>query len=166
MTPFQSNAGSKNSYEKRDKNKPVSEETQVLFSYKTEHTSHSSACQSGEKSTSGKCGRQDEVLKDIAMFPKFKRHKNLKRSDSMNDLFEKTFAAQLKMFPELRKCLKHKITNLIYRHQKMEAPTLQIHFGISLHMYEAPQSSLQRQQNVTPIKMTTMFFDLQFLFLM
>ena len=81
-----------------------------------------------EKSIRGRHCSQNQVFNEIATFLKFKWSKGSKKNDSADDLFGKTFAAELKMFPEQRKCLlKHEITTLIYRYERMEVATLQMH---------------------------------------
>ena len=84
----------------------------------------------------------------------------MKTSDSADNLFGKTIAAKLKIFPEQIKCLvKHEITNLIYKHKKIEVATSQTHSGNSSDTYKISQFMLHHQQIVTPTFFVLLFFS-------
>ena len=87
--PFQSDAGSEDSFEKVDETESVSEETEVLFSCNTECTSSSSGRQSDKKSTRGKRSSQDEMFNEIATFLKFNWTRDAKKATGQVIRFEK-----------------------------------------------------------------------------
>ena len=105
---------------------------------------------------------QNNVLNEISAFLKFKRNKPMS-TNTADDLFGKMIAAELKQIPEERKSIvKHKITDIIFRHQGSTiARTSQENQPQSRRSFEVgPEYFLQSQNIAIPTDVPETFYNM------